>query len=692
MAERSPHHRRRRRGNEGPFKPAAATPDATAHHHHHQYHQYHHGRRCGWAARARPSMMQRVDSISAAMVLLLLLFAAAALPRPALAVTCGSTTLASSLDVARFVTACTAISGSLTISGSDIISLQTPGLQSLVNVTGGVTITSNTALGSLAGLEALTNIGGSLSITSNPALGNLAGLAGVRQIGGSFEVSLNSALTSFSGLSQLRTVAGSLTVSSNPKLRQLNSTRSLTLVNGDLTLLSNPLLASIEFPSLVSIGANASVIACNPTSLQGLCALKSVGSNLAVRYNPVLADIDGLSKLRTVGGGMTIEQNAVLANVDGLLGLSSRGVGGLVIIQDNAALCFTGVVNWTSVATTLPVIWRNRTPCPASRAAPLSVPGPTYSDVRATSVLVSWEPASNVNGIVTAYRLFVGSVASMDFFAFNSSVLPGTQSFCANSRVSYNLTNLSPYKTYSMYTIASNLAGSTSSAITTIRTAEAAPQNVSAPVLIPISSRQIDIQFKDPAVPNGVVSGFVIRRNGAEIFNSAPPVPTGSPPRYTFSDRMLEPYTSYTYVVYAKTSAGSTASPNATVRTLEDVPASINPPVLQPYNRTSLNITWSAPDLPNGLLVRYTLDLYVGSSGASATIYSGTRRWFIANGLSTEITYLARVTFWNSAGSVTSAPGAGSPAARSNDSVLLRPTTLWLLAPLLCFSVLLAGC
>ena len=107
------------------------------------------------------------------------------------------------------------ITGSLTISGSDINNLN--GLASLTSV-GGTLKIKDTKLTNLVGLSSLSSIGKEMSIFMNLELINLDGLSSLTFIGEGLGITYNLLLTNLNGLSSLTSVGGLLRVDYNKKL------------------------------------------------------------------------------------------------------------------------------------------------------------------------------------------------------------------------------------------------------------------------------------------------------------------------------------------------------------------------------------------------------------------------------------------------------------------------------------------
>jgi len=68
----------------------------------------------------------------------------------------------------------------------------------------------------------------------------------------------------------------------------------------------------------------------------------------------------------------------------------------------------------------------------------------------------------------------------------------------------------------------------------------------------------------------------------------------------------LQAHTTYAVHVEACTSAGCTASRTVTLTTSTDLPMNLSAAVVHNITSTSVQLNWTDPVLPNGLILRYT--------------------------------------------------------------------------------------
>lgn len=183
---------------------------------------------------------------------------------------------------------CTALEGSVLISGEDINNLE--GLNVLTSIGGRLSISGNTELSSISELGNLTHIGGALLITHNPDLNNLTGL---------------------DNLIALESIA----IRNNDKITDLTGLNSVTYLSKDLWLWENYAL----------------------TSLVGLENLDSIGTYIKIWNNNNLTSLESLANLTSIGGSLDISGNNYLTNLTGLGNIESASISELYI-YDNPLL------------------------------------------------------------------------------------------------------------------------------------------------------------------------------------------------------------------------------------------------------------------------------------------------------------------------------------------------------------------
>ncbi|XP_021347323.1 usherin-like [Mizuhopecten yessoensis] len=160
---------------------------------------------------------------------------------------------------------------------------------------------------------------------------------------------------------------------------------------------------------------------------------------------------------------------------------------------------------------------------------------------------------------------------------------------------------LTPYSTYGYAFAAVNSAGGSTSSYTKVMTLQAPPDKVNPPKvnIDPSQLYVIDLIWKLPQKPNGVITRYILTRDGIELYR-------GLAQQYT-DDTTVLPYRSYTYILTACNTAGCTASDKVTVATAEGKPEDVLPPSVNVLSSASLEVSWSPPVKPNGIISHYTV-------------------------------------------------------------------------------------
>ncbi|KAG7465654.1 hypothetical protein MATL_G00155810 [Megalops atlanticus] len=259
---------------------------------------------------------------------------------------------------------------------------------------------------------------------------------------------------------------------------------------------------------------------------------------------------------------------------------------------------------------------------PPKRLAPPTV---THVEGNPHELLVSWRPPEEANGVLLSYRLQRDD--SSFHFSFDSSVLSYTdEDLAANTRYSYAV-------------IACTAAGCITSPPMEIRTLEAPPTAVVPPTVTSISSHHINTSWTASPVENGDITRYALQVNGEEVYSGRG--------LHTLVSG-LQPHTHYQLVLVACTNGGCTASSPTAAQTKEAPPSSMLPPTLKVTGSGSVEITWTEPEFPNGVIRGYEL------RRDGIPIYSGTDTRFHDFTLLPSVEYGYTVTANNSQGSTTS--------------------------------------
>ena len=175
----------------------------------------------------------------------------------------------------------------------------------------------------------------------------------------------------------------------------------------------------------------------------------------------------------------------------------------------------------------------------------------------------------------------------------------------------YNDTNLSPHTLYDYYLVAINDVGNVSSPVIQNRTLMGRPEGLSPPVAVAISSSEVQVTWSKPSKPNGVIQEYRLTRvNGQTAQRQV--VFTGL--NMTFTDRALEPFTGYRYIIEACTTHCASAEMTSLIYTDQAAPAYVNATILLPVNFSAINVSWVKPPKPNGDIIRYNVSRVVNST------------------------------------------------------------------------------
>lgn len=242
---------------------------------------------------------------------------------------------------------------------------------------------------------------------------------------------------------------------------------------------------------------------------------------------------------------------------------------------------------------------------------------PTAGFVNATVVEIIWRPPAVPNGIIIRYEVYrtVTPVQRRRKRAVTPSSAQLIYSTNETNKTNfvYTDTGLKPYTEYGYSVRAINNGGFIDSGTLTVTTDQAAPTFIDAPFVTVIDAYSVNVTWKEPSEPNGVIQFYFVYRNGSIKYE-------GNGNELSFVDHSLDAYTVYSYTIKACTSGVlCTLSPPTSRRTAQAAPSGVHPPALEALSALAIKISWEVPDKPNGIITRY--ELYEVGDGSS--IYSG---------------------------------------------------------------------
>ncbi|XP_059533348.1 usherin [Myotis daubentonii] len=290
------------------------------------------------------------------------------------------------------------------------------------------------------------------------------------------------------------------------------------------------------------------------------------------------------------------------------------------------------------------------------------------------SVFVAWTPPGIlIPQMPVEYSVLLGA----------GSMAPVTST--VGQRQSVLVGNLAPFTPYEIRIQACQNGSCGVGSGTLVRTSEAAPMDLSPPVLRALGSTRIEVMWMPPKKPNGVITHYFIHRRPAGSDEEAL-VFVWSEGAFGFTDAAgtLRPFTLYEYQVRAQNSGGSVESLWTSARTLEAPPQGLPAPWAQATGAHSVLLNWTEPGSPNGIISRYHVvyqerpeDPTFSTSPVRAFTVAGTSHQAHLFGLEPFTTYHVGVVAANEAGEVSSPwtviqTPESSPSGLSNFTVEQR--------------------
>ena len=253
-------------------------------------------------------------------------------------------------------------------------------------------------------------------------------------------------------------------------------------------------------------------------------------------------------------------------------------------------------------------------------AAPADVYPPELEALSEIAVKISWRIPGKPNGIITSYMVY----------EYGNS-----QTLYNGLHMTVTVTGKQPYTQYTFLISACTKAGCTKSPKASIRTLEAAPENMAPPVATVAGSRLIRVEWKKPQKPNGIILYYLLERNGSQVYN-------GSDMR--FDDHTVAPYTVYAYTVTAVNSAGRVPSAAGfSAPTHPGSPDNVSTPVLEVLTLSTIKVTWDKPVKPNGVILKYSV-VYKDDQHSTTTKDAGLNRVMTLQGLMPYTVYEVWIT------------------------------------------------
>ena len=282
-----------------------------------------------------------------------------------------------------------------------------------------------------------------------------------------------------------------------------------------------------------------------------------------------------------------------------------------------------------------------------------------YKAADGRSMRIFWDEPENPNGVITHYYLYKD----------------GVQIYRGSTR-QYNVLNLEPYTAYEFQLEACTAAGCSRGNVHVIFSAEVDPQDQAPPRIGSKNATSIELKWKPPAKPNGIITDYELRRTVSPVQQRRKrSVPSWSviystsdtnKTDYQYLDTGLKPYTRYSYIVRANNSGGYIDSDPVTVTTDEAPPTFVDAPIVTLVDAYSLNVSWSKPLEPNGV-IQYYLVFRNGSIKRKTNDFS-----FVDQGLNPYTVYSYTVEVCTGAG-CTMSPSSSLRTAQAVPSGVHAP-------------------
>ncbi|KAM4814939.1 usherin-like, partial [Thomomys bottae] len=236
----------------------------------------------------------------------------------------------------------------------------------------------------------------------------------------------------------------------------------------------------------------------------------------------------------------------------------------------------------------------------SSRALNISTPQEAPQEVQPpiakslpNSLLLSWDPPKQANGIITQYSLYMDG-----------------NLIYSGSGENFTVTDLGVFMPHQFLLSACTHVGCTNSSRVILFTAQLPPEHVDPPILTVLDSRTVYVQWKQPQKLNGILERYVLYISNHThdftvwnvIYNSTE----------LFKHHVLQyllPGNKYLIKLGACTGGGCTLSEAGEAHTDENIPEGVPVPQVHSYSPDSFNISWTEPDYPNGVITSYGLYL-----------------------------------------------------------------------------------
>ncbi|XP_002760562.4 usherin [Callithrix jacchus] len=231
---------------------------------------------------------------------------------------------------------------------------------------------------------------------------------------------------------------------------------------------------------------------------------------------------------------------------------------------------------------------------------PQGVSPPTWTkiDNLEDAIVLNWRKPIQSNGPIIYYILLRNGIERFRGTSLSFSDTEGIQ----------------PFQEYSYQLKACTVAGCAVSSEVVAATTQGLPESILPPRITALSAEALHLSWSVPEKPNGVIKEYQIRQVGKGLIH------TDTTDRRQHTVTGLQPYTNYSFTLTACTSAGCTSSEPFLGQTLQAAPEGVwVTPRHIIINSTTVELYWSLPEKPNGLISQYQLSrngnlLFLGGS------------------------------------------------------------------------------
>ena len=174
--------------------------------------------------------------------------------------------------------------------------------------------------------DVLSSVHQEMRVRDHPSLLNLDGFAGLARVGDVLTIANNAALSEVDGWPLLASIDGPLRITSNASL-SVFAADGLRSVGGNIDISRNPVLAGVRLDNLIRVDGALNLLnnGATATTAFSFASTTRVAQGATIAGNPSLRTLAGFQAVTEIGVGLTIHDNASLTELgfDGLFILGS---------------------------------------------------------------------------------------------------------------------------------------------------------------------------------------------------------------------------------------------------------------------------------------------------------------------------------------------------------------------------------